>query len=177
MHRYSSGEEMWGFMMEFAKIVPPPAGGEGAFSNQADSLREKLGTALRIVDQMAGAPAMDQPRRQPSERDVRAILKMRRNRALFFRAELFADPAWDILLELYAAELGQRRIFVTRLCRGAAVPATTAMRWIGQMEAQGLIDRREDPLDRRRQFLTLSNKGVEAMDAYFETVPPAASVI
>ncbi len=120
---------------------------------------------------------MRSPDQQVSQQEVRAILKMRRNRARFFKADLFADPAWDILLDLYAAELAQQRVAVTSACHAAAVPATTALRWIGQLEREGLINRRADPMDGRRQFLMLSNEGLEAMNAYFKTVPTGAKLI
>lgn len=163
--------------MELTKISPPPAYGSEPISLQAELLREKLGSALRIVDQMAGAPVARAPDQQVSERDVRALLKLRRNRDRFFDADLFADPAWDILLELYAAALGQLRVSVTSLCSGAAVPATTALRWIGHLEEKGLIARRPDPTDARRCFLMLSNEGFEAMNAYFRTVPASSTLI
>lgn len=163
--------------MEFTKIASSPANGNDNFSRQADKLRDTLGNALKVVDQLAGTPAVRTADQQVSQQELRAILKMRRNRARFFRADLFADPAWDILMELYAAELGQQRVTVTSACNGAAVPMTTALRWIGQMEREGLIARRADPMDGRRQFLMLSNKGLDAMNAYFRTVPPGARLI
>ena len=166
-----------GCIVEFTKIDSPAAVSNDPFSRQADMLREKLGSALKVVDQMAGAPAVRSTDQNVSERDVRAILKMRRNRAQFFSADLFADPAWDILLELYSAALGQQRMTVSNLCHGAAVPATTALRWIGQLESQGLIGRRADPMDGRRHFLMLSDAGLEAMNAYFRTVPPGSRLI
>lgn len=126
---------------------------------------------------MAGVPVVRAPDQQVSERDVRALIKLRRNRDRFFDAELFADPAWDILLELYAAALGQLRVPVTSLCSGAAVPATTALRWIGQLEERGLITRRPDPTDGRRCFLMLSSDGFEAMNGYFRTVPASSPLI
>lgn len=94
--------------------------------------------------------------RKDVERSVRKILTWRRKREACFGAELFADPAWDILLELYAVELGDRRITVSNLCGRAAVPATTALRWITTLEKRGMILRRNDPLDRRRVFMFLS---------------------
>jgi DNA-binding MarR family transcriptional regulator len=142
-----------------------------------EALRDRLGSALRIADQLAGpavAPITNQP---VTERYIRSLLRMRRNRDGFFKSSLFADPAWDILLELYAAALAQYRISVSNLCVGAAVPATTALRWIKQLEDEGLIDRRADPTDGRRQFIMLSNKGLEAMNAYFRTVPAEAPLI
>lgn len=166
-----------GCVMELSKIAPSRNAANDPFARQADKLRETLSSALEVVDQLTGAPAVRSPDRQISQQEVRAILKMRRNRARFFKADLFADPAWDLLLELFAAELGQQRITVTSACHGAAVPATTALRWIGQLESQGLLGRRPDPMDARRQFLMLSHDGLEAMNAYFKTVPPGARLI
>jgi DNA-binding MarR family transcriptional regulator len=95
------------------------------------------------------------------------MIRERRQRNEFFPENLFADPAWDMLLELYQASLDQCRMSVTNLCEGAAVPPTTALRWIGTLEANGLATRRSDPLDGRRVFIALSETGMDAMDAYF----------
>jgi DNA-binding MarR family transcriptional regulator len=81
------------------------------------------------------------------------------------------------LLELYAAALGQYRVSVTSLCTAAAVPGTTALRWIKNLEDSGLIVRRADPMDGRRQFLMLSEQALGTMNAYFRTVPADASLI
>ena len=104
-----------------------------------------------------------------TERDVRRVINLRRSRDAFFEAELFADPAWDILLELFAAELGQRRLSVGDVCVGAAVPATTALRWIRDLERKQLISRHRDIFDRRRAYLSLQGPTVDAMNRYFES--------
>ncbi|QIK78860.1 hypothetical protein G7077_08090 [Sphingomonas piscis] len=78
-----------------------------------------------------------------------------------------------MLLELYSAHLGQRRLSVSSLCGGSGVPPTTALRWITTLEKQRLIARRNDPMDGRRVFVELSFSGVEAMDAYFQANLPA----
>lgn len=93
----------------------------------------------------------------------------RRSRYKFFPAEIFSDPAWDILLELYASEVSQIRITISKLCAAVPVPVTTAMRWISALEREGLICRRKDPVDGRRVFVALSAKGIGSMDAYFES--------
>lgn len=144
--------------------------GDHALAHQADVIRERLTSALCAVNEIANPPVHRTPS-QVSEREVRAILKLRRNRDRHFEAALFADPAWDILLELYAAELGQQRLSVSSVCLGAGVPATTALRWIGILENKGLIQRRADRLDGRRVFLLLTCAGIEAMDSFFRTVP------
>jgi DNA-binding MarR family transcriptional regulator len=146
-------------------------------SSTTQQAREKLHAALIILDDMAASSSEPTPiAHQPvCESDVRWILKARRNRSKIFPADLFADPAWDMLLELYAAELGQRRLSVTNLCDGAGVPATTALRWLATLEKNELVDRLHDPLDRRRVFVTLSASGSEAMRSYFASNPPSQS--
>lgn len=153
--------------MESPTIITSP-NGEQISMRQADSIREQLSSALRIVDGLANMPT--NPTRT-IERHVRTILGSRRNRDRFFDSDLFADPAWDILLELYAAELSQQRLSVSSVCVGASVPATTALRWIGVLEKRGLVQRRADRFDGRRIFLMLTGRGVEAMNGFFRSVP------
>lgn len=100
--------------------------------------------------------------------EVKALIKDRRDRDKYFNAHLFADPAWDILLELFQALLQQRRMATSALCDGAAVPHTTALRWITTLKEEGLIECEDDRLDGRRRFVNLSAKGQDAMNAYFK---------
>lgn len=111
---------------------------------------------------LASVPGLPDPRR------VRAAIRKRQLRMRFFEPSLFADPAWDILLDLTAARAEGRRVSVTSLCIASGVPPTTALRWIGQMVDQGLLQREEDRIDRRRAFIALSDTGVEAMARYFD---------
>lgn len=104
----------------------------------------------------------------PDPRQVRATIRKRQLRSRFFDAALFADPAWDILLDLTAARAEGRRVSVTSLCIASGVPPTTALRWIAQMTDQGLLVREEDLVDRRRAFVALSDTAVAAMARYFE---------
>lgn len=105
---------------------------------------------------------------------VRAFLRLRQLRGHFFMPELFADPAWDILLDLAAARIEGRLVAVSSLCIAAAVPATTALRWITQMTEQGLLVRRPDPTDGRRVFIGLSDRAAGGIDGYLSA---ARSVI
>ncbi|HWK36686.1 hypothetical protein [Sphingomonas sp.] len=99
--------------------------------------------------------------------DLRGTIRARRMRANFFAADLFADPAWDMLLDLYAAELEHTRVSVSSLCIAAAVPGTTALRWIGTMIDTGLFERHDDPFDRRRAYVSLSDKARDGLRGYF----------
>ena len=103
----------------------------------------------------------------PDPRLVRTIIRQRQLRAKFFDAELFADPAWDMLLDLTAARAEHTRVSVTSLCIASGVPPTTALRWIGQMSQAGLLERVEDESDRRRAFIALSDPAADGMARYF----------
>lgn len=103
----------------------------------------------------------------PDPRLVRRIIRQRHLRARFFDGELFADPAWDILLDLTAARAEHARVSVTSLCIASMVPPTTALRWIGQMTEAGLLERVEDETDRRRAFIALTDDAAGAMARYF----------
>lgn len=98
---------------------------------------------------------------------VRSVVGARRRRNRIFSAALFADPAWDMLLELYAAALDQKRLSITKLCDASGVPGTTALRWIDKLQSESLVLRHADPLDGRRIWIELSDKGYAAMQQYF----------
>ena len=113
----------------------------------------------------------------PDPRLVRRIIRQRQLRARFFDAELFADPAWDMLLDLTAARAEHQRVSVTSLCIASGVPPTTALRWIGQMTEAGLFQRVEDDADRRRAFIALTDRSADAMARYFAEVGAGAAVL
>lgn len=112
----------------------------------------------------------------PDARLVRQIISQRKARTKFFDAELFADPAWDMLLDLTAARVEHQRVSVTSLCIASNVPPTTALRWIGQMVDAGLFVRVEDDADRRRAFIELSDKAADAMARYFGELGQGAAM-
>ena len=105
-----------------------------------------------------------------TEPEVRAVIAERRTREAIFGGELFADPAWDMLLELYASYLGRRSISVSKLVAASVVPATTALRWIDKLDSDGLAVRTPDPKDRRKVCVELSNEGLTKMRSYFAAV-------
>lgn len=106
-------------------------------------------------------------RAQPGDAElVRRMIRARRLRDGFFGSGLFEEPAWDMLLDLYAADLEGTRVSVSSLCIAAAVAPTTALRWIGKMTEAGLFARQPDPADRRRAFMVLTGPAVEGMRGY-----------
>ncbi len=110
----------------------------------------------------------DEPGLQAEQ--IRSIIRARRLRDQFFRGGLFADPAWDMLLDLMAARLEGTRVAVSSLCIAAAVPATTALRWIKALTDRGLFVRSADPQDGRRVYIALSDDAARALTAYLRAV-------
>ena len=68
-----------------------------------------------------------------------------------------------MLLDLTAARIEGQPVAVSSLCIAAAVPPTTALRWIKAMTDMGLFERVADPKDRRRIFIELSPRAMEGM--------------
>jgi hypothetical protein len=108
---------------------------------------------------------------------IRAMIRARRMREQYFPAELFADPAWDMLLDLTAAGLEGRPVAVSSLCIAAAVPPTTALRWIKTLTDLGMFVRVSDPSDRRRVFIGLSDEVAAGMQACLAATRHAAGMI
>ncbi len=101
---------------------------------------------------------------------VRSIIRARRLRDHFMHGGLFADPAWDMMLDLMAARLEGNRVAVSSLCIAAAVPATTALRWIKALTDRQLFVRSADPQDGRRVYIELADDIARAMSLYLAAV-------
>jgi len=108
---------------------------------------------------------------------LREIIKLRRMRERFFPADLFADPAWDILLDLKAARQEGQQVSISSLCIAAAVPPTTALRWITAMTENGMLVRRQDPADARRVFVALSDETSAKLDDYLAAIGTSSTPI
>src|SRR5215207_6253292 len=94
---------------------------------------------------------------------------MRRLRSQYFPAELFSDPCWEMLLDLYDAALVGAEVTVTSLGAASGVPQTTALRRMETLQAHHLIVRNEDRADKRRTIIKLSDAGMQAVENFFET--------
>jgi DNA-binding MarR family transcriptional regulator len=128
---------------------------------QIDRIREQL---------MVPAAAADLADKCLLKVLVQEILRSRRRRERFFGDELFGEPAWDILLELFSAELAQKKLSVSDACYASAVPHTTALRWVGKLEHDGWIKRTDDPLDGRRSWLLLTDQCSDKMRRFLSNL-------
>ena len=163
LHRMS--DELAGFARTLARIAEQDAGNSPGVADKPVSFRPAPAGSFQPFP----APAT------PDNADISApvirdMIKLRRLRNSYFAQDLFADPAWDILLDLMASDLERRRVSVSSLCIAAAVPPTTALRWITAMTENGLLVRQHDPDDARRVFIGLSDDTKFAMRQYLTDV-------
>ena len=144
--------------------------------SRAEELREIASQLLRFADEEVRSATPHQPveksdRHSPEGgtlaqslrmvvgdsvylcRLAEALVKLRRLRDSQFEAELFADPAWDMLLDLFIQRCKGRRVAVTSACHASQVPPTTALRWLDILQKKGWILRESDPCDRRAPTL------------------------
>lgn len=149
-------------------------------SMQLRRVREEVGRIARALATVAGnedrvvpappRPILEEPipaiAEEPGTALLRQLIRARRLRERFFEAEMFADPAWDMLLDLMLARMEGRAVAVSSLCIAAAVPPTTALRWIKRLTDEGLFVRTADPLDGRRVFIDLSEPAAISMMRY-----------
>ena len=97
---------------------------------------------------------------------ARTILEARQRRSGVLSKAMFGEPAWDMLLWLYAARSDGPRLSVGRLSAMSGSPATTALRWLDYLEKERLVEREPNPTDRRSEFVMLTGKGMSVMEQY-----------
>jgi hypothetical protein len=171
LHRIS--DELADFARTLARIAEHDEGSETiGLAERPVSFRPAPALAIHPFIETPLAPAAP-----ISAEFVRDVIKQRRLRDKYFETDLFADPAWDILLDLLAARLENISVSVSSLCIAAAVPATTALRWISGMTESGMVQRRHDPKDARRVFIELSDATASQLTSYFIEVKRRSATV
>jgi hypothetical protein len=130
------------------------------------------GVAVPLAADIGSRSGSRSPR--PSRSPIvlaRKIYALRRKRqAIFGNPNLFGEPAWDILLDLFIAQGEGKSVSVSSACIGSAAPATTGLRWLGVLADEGLVLRENDAEDHRRVLVRLTPAGTEAMERFFDAV-------
>ncbi|QGP79103.1 ArsR family transcriptional regulator [Sphingobium sp. CAP-1] len=103
--------------------------------------------------------------------DQRAFIgryvEARRVRAALFGHDLFGDPAWDILLLLFQAELEGQALTLEQMSETSRLSLNLVLGQIGVMERRGLVmEHRSSPSSRRRRAVRLSPLAVDAMASW-----------
>lgn len=166
-----------------ALVVPPSARLHDVGRESHDMLRKLSEDVGRIAETLATLAEEPEAARGGEGEEaldagaIRAIIRARRLRESYFPACLFADPAWDMLLDLMAARLEGQPVAVSSLCIASAVPATTALRWIRTLTESGLLVRVADPRDGRRVFIDLSDQTARSLADYLRSARRISPVL
>lgn len=91
------------------------------------------------------------------------LLRVRRAREQLFELPLFADPSWDILLDLYVQRCTGRQTSLSSACLASAAPVSTSMRHLKHLIDNDLIRRDGSGRDQRVQNVELTQKTFELM--------------
>jgi CheY-like chemotaxis protein/DNA-binding MarR family transcriptional regulator len=130
----------------------------------------QLARQLRLKPQTAsGAGRTPKDTLERKREALNDLKSMRRLRSKYFPSDLFSDPCWEMLLDLYDAHLSDVEVTVTSLGAASGVPQTTALRRMDVLQGHGLIVRAEDKNDQRRTIIRLTDAGLSAVESFFET--------
>lgn len=128
--------------------------------------RKQLENMLRAVEADADASLTSDDTAQNADAATLLAVKKatdlieitKRRSRLVSAANLFADPAWFILLDLFVRQHSGLDTSVSSACHASFSPVTTALRHIAILTERNIIVRRFDPRDQRRVYLELTEE-------------------
>jgi len=88
-------------------------------------------------------------------------------RQLVGAPELFGEPAWDMLIDLFIHEAQAKPVSTSSLCIASGLPMSSALRLLQRLCDQGLVTREADRQDGRRNFIRLAPPLGYRLMAYF----------
>jgi hypothetical protein len=138
----------------------------------ARRLDQLLRTMSELPDLPAGAAVVEDGMADAARREYRD----RREREHVFGAGIAADPAWDILLDLFIAREEGRDVTVYSVSTATAASEGTILRCIAHLVEAKLIARGPHSSDPRSIVLTLTDRTAGMMCDYFSRTGAAAGV-
>lgn len=101
---------------------------------------------------------------------VARYIENRHLRLKIVATDLFSDPYWDILVDLYFSKMIHRKVNICSAIMSGNVPLTTGLRVVETLITKGLVFREKDQCDKRKSFLQLSDEGFALLHKYFARV-------
>lgn len=123
--------------------------------NQIDPSRQSLDSPTEITAPVDPQTLAAIARRLIVERRVRD--------RLLNIPELFGEPAWDMLLDLFVAHLSGKQVSTSSACISSTAPATTGLRYIKALEDKKLVKRVRHKSDGRVVYICLTDEAVAQM--------------
>jgi response regulator RpfG family c-di-GMP phosphodiesterase len=126
----------------------------------------------RLIERTTLASTRRTPIREPSSelRLLQLVEDIDECRTGALTGILEPDASWSMLTELLRARLSRRRVSVTSLCLASKSPVTTALRRIERLLETGLVSCTQDPKDRRRKYIELTDEGTTRLVAALRAV-------
>jgi hypothetical protein len=140
----------------------PGAGEEDIYKAVRELTQRVAELEAKAIDDGHGAPALELSDDKLAALAT-SIYRTRQQRRKYFDPALFAEPAWDMLLDLFINRVRGARVSTTSLCLAAGAPQATGVRWIGLLVAQGLIRRYRAPDDARLMLVDITPQGYQLM--------------
>lgn len=123
--------------------------------------------------------AVEQPQETPRNLEVKSALAVARSlihsrcaAQAAFPHDIFQDPAFDILLTLFISGEEGHKMPISAVVMSGGTPPTTGLRWVTKLEKLGMLLREDDPFDKRRQLLSLTEETRERMLQWLTPLPP-----
>lgn len=101
-----------------------------------------------------------------------SILARKEHQARRLREELipcghFGEPAWDLLIDLFAHSIIDKPIHKSSAQIAAHCPPTTALRYIDHLENEGMLVQQKSETDGRVILLRLTDAALVCVGSYF----------
>ncbi len=144
----------------------------GRDEGMTDGINDRI---RRIRDELAILESMvrEENEKRISPVDIGAIIRAAREGiGGFFGGDLFADPAFDMLLFVFLEEEAGRSVETSACYRASGVPRTTAVRWINMLVSMGMFQSTPHPTDRRLGLLSLSDEARVSVRQWLEGLRP-----
>lgn len=100
---------------------------------------------------------------------------MQRARQAAFPEGYFADPSWEILLDLFQSKRENKKLIVSDLGLSADIAQTTVLRHLNRLVDDGFVSREDHPFDRRKSLVRLTDHGSNVVIGVFQATAMALS--
>lgn len=116
-------------------------------------------------------PLGPQAQRESRTQAAKRIFEERRMRSHHFTdRDLFGEPAWDILLQLFQGHSNGRGVKIEAVTMTSGLAMTSALRLLEVLERKGLIFAYRGEENPRQIYLRLSSRGLLEMAQYLDRV-------
>ena len=131
-------------------------------------------TNAEVIQLMAAAKARSSGNKNPlftasnlrvsAARDrALELIALRKQREKLMGTDLFGEPAWDMLLDLFVQRVDSQRVSTTSAVIAGRVPNSTGLRHLNNLVRRGLVNQNAANHDLRIQYVSLSESCYQQM--------------